>query len=91
MFDMQFFLITFLHSSVLQVFIGGGGLVTKWCLTHIEVAHQAPLSMGFPKQEHLSGLPFPSPGNLPHSGIGPVSPSFQVDSLPLSHQGSHRY
>ena len=33
------------------------------------VAHQTPLSMGFPRQECLSGLPFPTPGDLPHSGI----------------------
>ena len=38
------------------------------------VAHQAPLSMGFPRQEYLSGLPFPSPGNLPNPGIEPGSP-----------------
>ena len=37
------------------------------------VAHQAPLSMGFPKQECWSGLPFPSPGDLPDSGIEPAS------------------
>ena len=36
-------------------------------------AHQAPLSMGFPRQEYWSGLPFPSSGNLPHPGIKPVS------------------
>ena len=35
------------------------------------VAHQAPLSMGFSRQEYLSGLPFPSPGNLPDPGIEP--------------------
>ena len=38
-------------------------------------AHQAPLSMGFPRQEHWSGLPFPSPGDLPDPGIEPVSPA----------------
>ena len=37
-------------------------------------AHQAPLSMGFPKQEYWSGLPFPSPGDLPDPGIEPKSP-----------------
>ena len=37
------------------------------------VAHQAPLSMGFPRQEYWSGLPFPSSGNLPSPGIQPVS------------------
>ena len=38
------------------------------------VAHQAPLSVGFPGQEYWSGLPFPSPGGLPDPGIEPVSP-----------------
>ena len=42
--------------------------VTPWT-----VAHQAPLSLGFPRQEYRSGLPFPSPGNLPDPGIKPVS------------------
>ena len=36
--------------------------------------HQAVLSMGFPRQEYLSGLPFPAPGDLPDSGIEPTSP-----------------
>ena len=48
----------------------------------------ATLSMRFPKQEHWSGLPFPSPGDLPDPGIKPVSPASQVDSLPLGHQGN---
>ena len=54
-------------------------------------AHQAPLSMGFFRQEYWSGLPCPSPGHLPDSGIEPVSPvapALQADSLPLSYQGS---
>ena len=38
------------------------------------VAHQAPLSMGFPRQEYWGGLPFPSPGDLPDPGIKPRSP-----------------
>ena len=45
------------------------------------VAHQAPLSMGFPRQEYWSGLPFPSPGDLPDPGIGPRSPTLQADAL----------
>ena len=49
------------------------------------VAHQAPLSMGFPRQEYWSGLPFPPPGDLAGPGIKPVSPALQADSLPLSH------
>ena len=54
------------------------------------VAHQAPLSMGFSKQEYWNGLPFPPPGHLPHPGIKPaslVSPALQVDSLPLKPLG----
>ena len=39
------------------------------------VAHQAPLSMGFPRQEYWSGLPFPSPGDLPNPGIKLASPA----------------
>ena len=39
------------------------------------VARQAPLSMGLPKQEYWNGLPFPSPGDLPHPGIKPASPA----------------
>jgi len=37
-------------------------------------ACQAPLSMGFPRQEHWSGVPFPSPGDLPDPGIEPIAP-----------------
>ena len=52
------------------------------------VSHQAPLSMGFPRWEHWSILPFLSLGNHPDPRIEPRSPIFQADSLPLSHQGS---
>ena len=52
------------------------------------VAHQAPLTMGFPRQEYWSGLPYPSPGNLPNPGIKPISPGLHEDSLLLSHQGN---
>ena len=52
------------------------------------VAHQAPLSMGFLRQEYWSGQPFLSPVDPPNPGIEPASPVWQVDSLPLSHQGS---
>ena len=45
-------------------------LVTPWT-----VAHQASLSMGFSRQEYQSGLPFPSPGDLPDPGIEPSSPA----------------
>ena len=45
------------------------------------VAHQAPLSMGFSRQEYWSGLPFPSPGGLPDPGIEPRSPALEADAL----------
>ena len=46
------------------------------------VAYQAPPSMGFSRQEYWSGLPFPSPGDLPNPRIEPWSPSLQADALP---------
>ena len=58
--------------------------VTPWT-----VAHQAPPTMGFSRQEYWSGLPFPSPGDLPNPGIEPRSPTLYADAI-LSHQGSLR-
>ena len=51
------------------------------------VAHQAPLSMGFSGQEYWSGLPFPSPGDLPDPEIKSRSPALQADSLPFEPPG----
>ena len=51
--------------------------VTPWT-----IAHQAPLSLEFSRQEYLSMLPFSSPGDLPDPGVEPGSPAFQADSLP---------
>ena len=48
---------------------------------------QTPLSMGFPRQEYWSGLPFPSPGDLPNPGIKPWSPAWEADSLPSEPAG----
>ena len=63
--------------------------ISSCVLSHFScVAHQAPLSMGFSRQKYWSGLPFPSPGDLPNPRIKPVSPALQVDSLPLRQQGS---
>ena len=64
---------------------GGGGLVAKSCLALAipwTVACQAPLSMGFFRQEYWSGLPFPSPEDLPKAEIEPRSPALQGDSSP---------
>ena len=69
---------------------GGGGIVTKSCQTLATpwtVACQAPLSVGFSRQAYWSGLPFPSPGDLPNPGIGPSSPALWADSLPTEPQG----
>ena len=54
-------------------------------------AHQAPLSMGFSKQEYWNGLPFPSPGNLSDPGIEPTSAALQADSLPSEPPGKPKY
>ena len=45
------------------------------------VAYQASPSMGFPRQEYWSGLPFPSPGDLPDPGIEPGCPTLEADTL----------
>ena len=61
-----------------------GGLVPKSCLTlamPCTVDCQAPLSTGFSRQEYWSGLPFPSPEDLPNPRIEPGSPALQADSL----------
>ena len=55
------------------------------------VAYQAPLSMGFPRQEYWNGLPFPSPGDLPNPGIEPGSPALQADSFPTELKGSPNF
>ena len=71
-----------------------GSCVHAQSLSHVwlfvspgTIAHQAPLSMGFSRQEYWSGLPFLSPGDLPDPGINPAFPALWVTSLPLSHPG----
>ena len=62
----------------------GIGLVAKSCLTLATpwtIACQDPLTMGFSRQEYWSGLPFPSPRDLPDPGIEPRYPALQADSL----------
>ena len=63
-------------------------LVIQSCPTFVTpwtVAHQAPLSMEFSRQQYWSGLPFPSPGDLPDLGIEPRSPTLQAVPYHLSH------
>ena len=68
-------------------------LVSKSCLTLLQphglyVAHQAPLSIGFSSPEYWSGLPLPSPGDLPDPGIEPRFLTLQAYSSPSEPQGS---
>ena len=59
----------------------------QFFVTLLTIACHFPLYMGFPRQEYWSGLPFPSPGNLPNAGIEPGSPALQADSLPAEPLG----
>ena len=61
----------------------------RFFVTPGTAAHQAPPSMGFSRQEHWSGWPFPSPGDLPYPGIEPGSPAFQADALTPEPPGKH--
>ena len=73
---------------------GGGGLVIKLCPTLATRGlgtYQAPLSVGFSRQEYWSGLPCPSPGDLSDSGIESRSPALQADSLPTELPGKPFY
>ena len=69
--------VVFSHSAVSDSF------VTPWT-----VACQAPLSVEFPRQEYWNALPLLPLGDLPNPGVGPTSPDWQTDSLPLHHLGS---
>ena len=77
--------------KLITLFDGGdGGLVAKSCLTLATpwtVALQAPVSMGFSRQEYWSGLPFPPPGDLPDPEIKPQSTALQGESLPTELPG----
>ena len=71
-----------------------GGLAAKSYPTLMSLwtaPPQAPLSMGFPRQEYWSGLLGPSPGDLPDPGIEPRSPALWVDSLPTEPPGKPYY
>ena len=79
-----------------------GDRTLKWSevssLSHVQlfatrwtVAHQALLSMGFSRQGYWSGLPFPSPGELPDPGIEPRSPALRAGALPSEPPGKPHY
>ena len=57
-------------------------------MTPWTVAHQAPLSMGFSRQEYWSGLPFPPPGDLPDLGVEPTSPALAGGIFNTEQQGN---
>ena len=71
-----------LHSRVVSHFSHVQLFASLWT-----VAPQAPLSLGFSRQEYWSGLPCPSPGDLPDPEIKPRAPTLQADSLPAELQG----
>ena len=77
--------------AILQLRCGDGScLVANSCptlATPSTVAHQASLSMGFSSQDYWSGLPFPSPRDLPDSGNKPMSPASLLDSFPIEPAG----
>ena len=86
--------------SVLRKSGGIGLWVSEWVqsLSRVQlfatpwtVAYQASPSMGFSRQEYWSGLPFPSPGDLPDPGIEPRSPPFQADALTSEPPGKPDY
>ena len=75
-----------MHACMLSRFSHSRFFATLWTVTH-----QAPLSMGFSREEYWSGLSCSPPGDLPNPGIEAASPRllhWQADSLPPSHQGS---
>ena len=64
------------ESESVSCCVMSGSFATPWT-----VAHQAPFSVAFPKQDYWSGLPFPSPGDLPDPGMESGFPALQPDSL----------
>ena len=90
----MFLLFTFVSSGFTVP--DAGVKVKVKLLSHVQlfatpwtVAYQALRSMGFSSQEYWSGLPFPSPGDLPNPGIEPRSPALQTDALPSEPLGKH--
>ena len=77
-----------MQMNTVCVCVRARSVVSNSFTTAWTVARQAPLSMGFFRQEYYSGLPFPSPRDPPNLRIERVSPALQADSLPLSHWGS---
>ena len=79
---LEFWIGNWIHSSEVKSLSCVPLFATPWT-----VAYQAPLSMGFSRQEYWSGLPFPSPGDLLNPGIEPRCPALQTDTLPSESPG----
>ena len=79
---MQRFLFTITNNEEVKSLSHVRHFVTPWT-----VAYQAPQSLGFSRQEYRSGLPFPSPGDIPNPGMEPGSPILQADALPSEPPG----
>ena len=76
-------LVAMLNACMFSHSVVSDSILISWA-----VSLSAPLSLGFPRQEYWSELPFPPPGDLPDPGIKPGCPALLVDSLPLLHLGS---
>ena len=80
-----------MHETRMKVEVKSESEVAQSCQTICDPMacnlHQAPPSRGFSRQEYWSGLPFPSPGDLPDPGIEPRSPTLQADTLPSEPPG----
>ena len=63
-------------------------VTSNFCDPPMDYSLPGSLSMGFSRQEHWNGLPFPAPGDLPDPGIEPRSPALQADSLPFESPGN---
>ena len=72
-----------MNGQVFKQLLFSRSVMSNSFATPLTVAQQAPLSMGFPKQEYWNGLPFPSPGDIPDPVIKSASPALQADSLLL--------
>ena len=83
-----FVILLFTGNALIYTYLCSVAVVTQSCLTLVTPwTHQAPLSIEFSRQEYWSGLPFPSPGDLPDPELKPRSPALLPDSLLTELQG----
>ena len=84
----RFVILLFTGNALIDTYLCSVAVVTQSCLTLATPwTHQAPLSIEFSRQEYWSGLPFPSPGDLPDPELKPRSPALLPDSLLTELQG----